>query len=222
MKTEYRNRLPHIAPIGATFFVTFRLGDSLPQKLIARLKLQMEAEISRLEKEKPANYEEAIMRQRKLFFKNYDHQLDQKPFGECYLKQPKVAQIVMDKLHEMDGDKYDLIAYCIMPNHVHLLVDFSAQMIDEDGFYLRQIPENYTQLHKVMQLIKGSTSYYANQLLGRKGKFWQKDSYDHYIRNEKEFRNIIRYILQNPVKAGLTAAWEDFPFTYLSKKYSGS
>lgn len=172
IKTIYKNRLPHIAPIGATFFVTFRLGDSLPQKLVASLKLEMEAEISRLEKEKPANYKAAIIRQKKLFFKGYDHQLDVNPFGECYLKQPEVVQILVDKLHEMDGDIYDLIAYCIMPNHVHLLFDFSVQMIDENGFYLTQIPEDYVQLDKVMQLIKGSTSYYANKLLGRNGKFW--------------------------------------------------
>lgn len=221
IKTFYKNRLPHLAPIGATFFVTFRLGDSLPQKLVAKLKLEMEmeAEIIRLEKEKPENYEAAIIRQRKLFFKEYDYQLDVKPYGECYLKQPKVAQIVIDKIHEMDGEKYDLLAYCIMPNHVHLLFDFSVQIVDENGFYLTQTPEDYIQLDKVMQLIKGNTAYHANQLLGRKGKFWQKDSYDHYVRSEKEFWNIVHYILQNPVKAGLVKQWDSFPFTFLSDKY---
>ncbi|MEM8527934.1 MAG: hypothetical protein AAGG68_25055, partial [Bacteroidota bacterium] len=119
IKIVYKNSLPHIAPIGATFFVTFRLGDSLPQALVAQLKQKMDNQIERLKKEKPKHYKEEIENQRKLFFKNYDYQLDTKPFGNCYLKKPEIAKIVIDKLHEMDGKQYDLVAYCIMPNHVH-------------------------------------------------------------------------------------------------------
>ncbi|MEM8528674.1 MAG: hypothetical protein AAGG68_28830, partial [Bacteroidota bacterium] len=105
------------------------------------------------------------------------------------------------------------------PNHVHVLFDTSVQIVDDKGFYLNEVPENYIQLHQIMKLIKGSTAYFANKILGRKGKFWQKDSYDHYVRNEKEFWNIVNYILQNPVKAKLVAQWEDHPFTYLADKY---
>ncbi len=222
IKTEYKNRLPHIAPIGATFFVTFRLGDSLPQAVIQRLKQQMDSKIEQLKRQQPKGYKEKIRQQHKLFFKQYDHQLDELPFGNCYLKQPEVAKIVADKLHDLDGSKYDLIAYCIMPNHVHLLFDTSIQIVDKDGFYLEEVPENYTQLYQIMKSIKGSTAYLANKLLNRTGTFWQKDSYDHFIRNEKEFWNIIRYILQNPVRANLVEKWEDHKFTYLANKFAGT
>jgi putative transposase len=70
-----------------------------------------------------------------------------------------------------------------------------------------------------MQLIKGNTAFYANKLLKRTGQFWQKDSYDHYVRNEREFWNIVRYILQNPVKAKLVDNWEEFPFTFVGDSY---
>ena len=119
----------------------------------------------------------------------------------------------------MDGDKYDLITYCIMPNHVHVLMDFSRQIVDKEGFYRDEIPENYTQLDKVMKLIKGGSAYEANKILGRRGTFWQKDSYDHYVRNEKEFYNIVNYILENPVKAKLVKNTENYQHIYIADEY---
>ncbi len=215
IKTIYKNRLPHIAPFGATFFVTFRLKDSLPQHIIKELKTKMDNAIEKLKKEKPPNYKVEITKQRKLFFKSYDHQLDHKPFGSCFLKLDPIANIIKEKLHELDGEKYELLAYCIMPNHVHLLFDTSIQLVDEDNFYLNEIPENYVQLHQIMKKIKGGTAVAINRHLSRNGAFWQKDSYDHYIRNNNEFDNILNYILQNPVKAGLSKNWEDFPHSFI-------
>lgn len=220
LKTEYRNRLPHIAPLGAIFFVTFRMGDSLPQAFIAKLKEEMDTKIEQLKKEQKAGHKEEIKKQRKLFFKHYDYQLDILPYGQCHLRNPAVAKMVADRLHELDGDCYDLIAYCIMPNHVHILMDTSIQLVDQDGYEMEEIPENYVQLYKMMHLVKGRTSYFINKYLGRKGKFWQKDSYDHYVRDEKELWNIVHYILENPVKAGLIEKWEDYPFIYLANKFA--
>ncbi len=217
VKTEYKNRLPHIAPIGTSFFVTFRLADSLPQNIIRALKKEMDDAIADLKKRKPVGYQAKILEQKKLFFGKYDHQLDYEPYGKCYLKQDEVAQIIKNKLHELDGDKYNLLAYTIMPNHVHVLFDTSIQITDSKGFIMDEIPENFTQLHEIMRQIKGSTAYYANKLLGRTGAFWMKDSYDHYIRDDKDFNNTLQYILLNPVNAGLVKNWEDFPHTYVSK-----
>ncbi|MEN0046270.1 MAG: transposase [Bacteroidota bacterium] len=218
MKTAYRSRLPHIVPVGATFFVTFRLADSLPLPIVRELKIKMDTAIKRLQKEKPKGYKETIRRQRKLFFKCYDHQLDEQAFGACYLKQPAIAKIVEDKLHQFDGDKYALQAYCIMPNHVHLLIDTSIQIIDENDLFLNEVPADYTQLHQIMRLIKGGTAYTANKQLNREHKFWQKDSYDHYVRDEREFWNIVQYILDNPVKAGLVEQWQDYPYTFVAPR----
>jgi hypothetical protein len=72
-----------------------------------------------------------------------------------------------------------------------------------------------------MKKVKGASAFYANQFLGKTGKpFWQKDSYDHYVRNEKEWQNIFWYILNNPVKAKLVDKWEDWEFSYYAPSLS--
>ena len=219
IKIFYKNRLPHIAPIGATFFVTFRLTDSLPQHMLRALELERKQAIEHILKENPKDIEALILHQKKFFFKKLDFQLDHKKYGECFLKNPAIAQIVKDKLHELDQQLYDLVAYRIMPNHVHILIDTAFQ-IRNDPVYIRTgVPKNYVQLDNIMQLIKGSTAYYANQVLNRRGTFWLKDSYDHYTRSGREFGNIVNYIVQNPVKARLVREWKAFPHSFVNEEY---
>ncbi len=74
--------------------------------------------------------------------------------------------------------------------------------------------QNYVQLHQVMKLIKGGTAYEANKILNRKGKFWEDESFDTYIRNDKHRTNVIHYILNNPVKIGICKFWEEYPFAW--------
>ena len=121
-----------------------------------------------------------------------------------------MAQSVADRLHEFDGDYYELEAYTIMPNHVHILIDTSLQLENENN----DLESKYVQLDKIMQMIKGGSAFKANKILERKGTFWTKDSYDHYIRDEKDWENIIEYIINNPVNAGLVNDWKDWKFTY--------
>jgi REP element-mobilizing transposase RayT len=203
MKTYYQTNLPHIVPIGEVFFVTFRLVDSLPKEVIALLY----EEYCFLQKNK------SKIERHKQYFAKFDNYLDSNTTGNHWLKTPSVAEIVMKKLHEFDKKYYDLYAYVVMSNHVHLLVDFGKQ-IENLPANAVICNENYAQLDKVMNLIKGATSRYANIELGRKGKFWQKGSYDHYVRNGKELNNIISYIVNNPVKAGIVENWEDYPYIY--------
>ncbi|MCP9234644.1 transposase [Lewinella sp. JB7] len=103
-----------------------------------------------------------------------------------------------------------------MPNHVHVLLSMGNQLTDEDHRLLT-IPElslRYRPLHEVMRRIKGGSARYLNEHLGTKGPFWQKDSYDHYVRTAKSYDNILYYILYNPEKAGLVNNWRSYPFTY--------
>jgi len=213
MKIQYQNRLPHIAPVGATFFVTFRLADSLPQSIINELKAELEAEVTRLKKEFPGNTKH-ISDARKRNFGKFDHQLDTQPYGACHLKTPEVAEILIKKLEEYNGSLYDLHAFSIMPNHAHILFSMATQVVDGHGDWPNETPGHYVQLDKVMHLIKGGSSYSINKLLGRTGKLWCKDSYDHFVRKEEEWLNIANYILQNPVKAGLVKKWETWLFNY--------
>ena len=100
-----------------------------------------------------------------------------------------------------------------MSNHIHILIDTSIQtpQIIEPN----QIHDPYVQVDKIMKRIKGASARYSNALLNLSGQFWERESFDIYIRNTKMLRNVINYILNNPVKAGIVKSWEDHPFTYL-------
>ena len=94
-----------------------------------------------------------------------------------------------------------------MSNHIHLVIDTW-----DTGNYVKTVTT-------IMQSIKRHTARQSNILLNREGQFWQHESYDHLIRNEKEFKNIINYIAQNPVKAGLVIDWRDYPYTFIDENY---
>lgn len=118
------------------------------------------------------------------------------------LANPELADIVQEKILEYDGRYYSLEALCIMSNHFHILVDTTIQLHNfRSGDIINE--DNYTNLDKFMQLIKGGSAYKINQLLGRKGTFWQRESYDHLIRSDKEQYDTMCYIINNPVKAGI-------------------
>lgn len=198
-----KRNLPHIYPKGAIFFITFRLRNSIPLEVLRKINYKKEVAILAIRQNKKLSEiekREAIYIEEKRFFGKYDKVLEMYAANEDFLKNPEIAQIVAKKIHEYDGKHYDLIAYCIMPNHVHLLFDTANY-------------EN-TNISQTMKLIKGGSAYLCNRKLQRKGHFWQEESYDHYVRNTKELENIIRYIVQNPVKAGLVEDWEKWEFTY--------
>ena len=165
VKTYYRNNLPHITPIGATFFITFRLGDSLPQSVLWKMKKAFKEKITYLKKSKPKNLQKLIYEEQKRFFGKYDKQLDTEPYGSCLLKQEEFATTVIKEMHKSDGVLYDLQAYTIMPNHVHLLIDTMTQLVDEKNLISHEIPLNFATLADTMQKIKGASSYYSNIIL---------------------------------------------------------
>lgn len=116
--------------------------------------------------------------------------------GSCYLKKPEIANLVQDALLFHDQTKYRLAAWVIMPNHVHLLCT----------------PASGHNLAEIMHALKSYTSNEANKLLGRKGRFWQKEYFDRYIRNARHYAKVLAYIENNPVKARLCETSLDWPF----------
>ena len=111
--------------------------------------------------------------------------------------------------------------------HVHIMIDTSIQvteykMIDGEllPFWMEELPEEFKELYKIMKRIKGASAYFCNKALGKTGTFWQKDSFDHFVRTEKEWHNIVKYILDNPVKAGLVEKWEDWDGSYCTDDFS--
>lgn len=163
---DSRRRLPHWVPDSVPVFVTWRLAGTLPRS-IAVQNQQITA---------GARFAEA------------DSALDRSVSGPVWLKDPRVAQMVVEALHYGASTKgfYDLHAYVVMPNHVHVVWLPKAEM------------------PLIMQWLKGVTARRAQRLLGLTGKpFWQAESYDHWVRSDAELQKIICYVERNPVKAGL-------------------
>jgi putative transposase len=191
----YERYLPHRLPPGETIFITFRLAGSLPQEVLARLQAEAQLAQQRCELNTGMRYTE-----QKRYFGRFDALLDGADHGPTWLRQPAVAAIVQQAIQYPVGKGYDLRCYCIMPNHVYLVVT---------------LPENAPQLIKTLQLLKGYSSFQANKLLGLSGAFWQAESYDHVVR-PGELNRIISYVLENPVKAGLVDEWQKWPYNYLA------
>lgn len=170
--------LPHWNQSGKIQFVTFRLIDSLPQ-----IKIH---ELSELKKHfitqhpLPWNNNEEIE-----FWKlisPFEAKLLDEGYGSCMLKKPALRKIVSDSIRYFDGIKYNLIAYVIMPNHVHVLFHFV---------------ENNT-IESVMHSIKSYTSKLINRITLHSGSIWMKEYFDRIIRNERHLQSCINYILGNP------------------------
>ena len=203
-KFFYRRNLPHFQTPGATLFVTIRLAGSLPQSVLDELH----AEAERVEKElagisDPAERARQTYIEERKHFGRWDRALDTASSGPYWLRQPEIAQLVSDSLHFLDGRHYKLDAYSIMSNHVHIVFEPRLQ---DDG--------SYCPLAKTMHSLKLFTARRANALIGREGQFWHHERYDHEVRDEGEWRRIVTYVLNNPVKAGLVDDWQDWPWNY--------
>ena len=159
--------LPHFDAPGVTQFVTFQLDDSFPVTRRAEWKAVLR---------KPDD----SAKRRKL-----EAWLD-RGHGECWLRRRNVAELGEKILLEADGRDYQMQAWVVMPNHIHLVVD------------VWDVP-----LAKLINGWKGKSSRLANALLRRSGRFWQEDYYDTLIRDESHLKRAIRYTEQNPVKAFL-------------------
>jgi REP element-mobilizing transposase RayT len=174
---------------GASYFVTFRLVDSLPREVLLEFERQR-AEALRLADQDSPGREEA----NREFQRRVERYLDQGA-GECYLRRDDIAGMIAEALLFFHEKQYVLDHWVIMPNHVHLI--------------LWPMP-NHT-LSAILQSRKRHTARQANLLLGRTGEtFWQHESYDHWIRDDEEKARIRRYIRNNPVKARLCRAPEEW------------
>jgi len=213
--------LPHWFMPGAAHFVTYRLADTLPGDVLQRLRSERDA---RLRQPAPEGMSAAEhrSRQHKAYFAAYDEYLD-RVSSVHWLETPAVAQIIVGNLYHHHASKYQLLEYVVMPSHVHvLLVPIVADAASvgliarapaqSDGYYSGEVEDAKSPLSKIMHSLKSYTANEANRVLGREGRFWQKESYDHWVRNDTELARIAEYICQNPVKAGLVANAWDWPY----------
>jgi len=136
------------------------------------------------------------------YFIEFDTLLDQYDSKYTLTENKIIAQIISDAIKYLDNKDYKLIAFCIMPNHVHLII------------YQLKKP-----LFTIMKVLKGFTAREINKILHRKGQFWQSESYDNVIRSKNELHNKILYTLNNPVKAGLVNNHEDWPYSFCKPQF---
>ena len=172
----------------------FDVGPSRTQFITCRLYDSLpQVVLERIKKELESNGTEDIARQTIILAEKY---LD-RGYGQCFLRVRSVAEIVRDSIKKFDLVRYLLFAWVIMPNHVHLLLR------PLPGFSLEQIAHSF----------KSYTGLMANRVLGREGTFWMREPFDRYIRDADHFNRTVRYIENNPVKAGLCVRPEDWEFS---------
>ncbi len=173
-----RGYLPHFDEPGLFQSITFRLIDSISPQKMKILRHEY------LTDDSPD------------YFETLDAELDQN-HGKCWLQQSEIARLVEDALHHYEGEIYRLMAWVIMPHHVHCLIHHL------EGYALADIVRNW----------KARSGVRANKLLGRSGKFWQPDYFDRYIRNKGHLAIVADYIHFNPVAAGLCKRMEDWQWS---------
>ena len=173
----YRRHLPHWIPDDVVVFVTWRLAGSVPPQNPELLTAENTG--------------------RAKFFVQ-DEAFDRWRGGPRWLHDSRVASMLAEALQYGEAVRrfYQLHAWAVMPNHVHVLF------------------EPRIELPSVMRWLKGTTARRANRILGRTGlRFWQDESYDHWVRSAEELRGLISYVEENPVKAGLVSAAELWPWS---------
>ena len=181
-----RGRLAHWEKESATYFITFRLHDSLPKEVLERIESERDSiakTAKQLERELSPSERKKLQQ---LSTKVVEQYLDDST-GSCHLKHPAVANVIADTLRHFDNQRYRLFAWCVMPNHVHVVA---------------RIFPGHT-LSETIHSWKSFTAKKANVLLNCTGSFWQREYYDHLVRNENEFERAVRYVAENPEKARL-------------------
>lgn len=196
-----KSLLPHFYQGHSTFFITFRLADSLPQSELIELKEKFQAEKISITELDEIKRKEILDELTLKYFRNFEHQLHQKLYGDCVLKHANVAQILYDKILSYDELHYNVKCFSVMPNHVHILFT-SIQNEDKP------------QVDKWMQFIKGGSAYLINKALKRSEKLWAPESFDKYIRNDEHYRNSFNYTINNPISAGLSSKYSEKPYMY--------
>jgi REP element-mobilizing transposase RayT len=175
-----RGYLVHADWPGATQFITFRLADSLPPHLFDRweARAEQDSEWTKVER-----------------LRDMEAELDA-GWGKCWLRDARIAECVERALLHFDPERYGLVAWVVMPTHVHVVVRC------EPRWRLSQIVHGW----------KWGTALAANRLLRRTGRFWQPEYFDRRVRDSDHLERCVRYVELNPVKAGLCVTPWEWPF----------
>lgn len=187
-----RGYLPHWDFADAVQAVTFRLADSVPSSVIQSWMAELFS----------IRNDQARQKQLHLRIARYEDA----GHGSSVFKQPDCAAIVQAKLIAGHPNRYRLIDWCVMPNHVHVLCKTNDAL----------------SLGEIIRSWKGGSSVEINRLLQRTGRLWQREYYDRFIRDLDHYYDCRAYIRNNPVKAGLCSRPEDWPFSSAGIRWNGA
>lgn len=179
----YYRHLPHWRQDSATYFVTFRLADSLPQEKIdflQRLRTNWE------QTQPTLRSKDSWEQQAREVTKHVERWLDQGD-GACHFQSRHHSDDLRQRLDHFQDERYQISCWAIMPNHCHLVIR----------------PLGGNSLEDLVGAIKGVSARHLNSELGLEGALWEEESYDRIIRDEEHLWNVIQYIGRNPAKAGL-------------------
>ncbi|MDO9465515.1 MAG: transposase [bacterium] len=205
-KIFYRRNLPHYQPESGIFFITYRLNFDLPSEIVEKLIQQKQEYAKRKSVSKNKDEKSIKLDFEKQQFYFVDNYLGLCKNGPKYLSDSNIAQIVKDSLFFMNKKQYELYCFCVMPNHVHILI--MPQEQKSGSFY---------SFAEILKGHKGSTARKANIFLNKTGSFWHKESYDHLVRSQQEFEDTVWYIINNPVKAHLTDDYRKWNHTWIAE-----
>jgi putative transposase len=224
---------PHIQPPDSILFVTYRLAGSIPGAMVRQYKAKKDWLVNQLtriniearESDSPKMkkwLEDAENFNRDWFIK-FEDIMHKASAGPMWMKDERIADAVAQSLRKLDGDAYRLDAYSVMSNHVHAVFKPSLserdlhESFDPEGRLI--FTSRHPSLSRIMQSLKGGSSRECNRLLSRTGQFWEHESFDHVVR-EGKFYQTIKYVLNNPVKAGLVREWREWRWSYCRPELS--
>jgi REP element-mobilizing transposase RayT len=177
-----RGYIPHFDQPGLIQSITFRLYDTVLEALVDQWKIEL-AWIAKL----PATDSMQIALKKRI------EAYEDIGYGVCWLRHESIASIAQHALVHFDGKRYRIISWCIMPNHIHGVIEML------EGYPVSEIVHSW----------KSYIAHEANKILHRSGRFWFREYHDRYIRNADHLVNAVKYVENNPVKAGLALAKEE-------------
>lgn len=222
---------PHIHPLGANLFVTYRLAGSVPKTTVWRYKARRKWLANELARVKGAvkssddsslkAWYERVETFNREWFAKFETILHKAQCGPTWMKDERVACEVMESIHRLDGVAYRLDAACVMSNHVHVVFE---PLLTETELREAYLPDEnlfsnviHPGLSRIMHKLKGGSARACNVLLSRSGQFWEHESFDRVIR-EGRYYSTIGYVLNNPVKARLVKDWRQWRWNYCRKE----
>ena len=224
--------LPHWYKPGFAHVVTYRLTGTIPAARVAAWRRQREDALRRGLPQGVTAMERRV-KLHKMFFTRYDRYLAEH-CRDRWLADRAVAAMIRENLYHHHGTKYELLAWCIMPNHVHVLLQpfllsndaGSVVNVDDAASVVcprharphvapidDEVGDASSPLSRIMHSLKSYTANQANRILSRSGRFWQRESYGHWVRDLDELERIVAYIARNPVEAGLCVRPQNWEYS---------